>query len=52
MSKTTWLYLAVIGFVLINLTVASPTPVTIGLVIGLLVYNVTYSFFMKYLNHD
>ena len=52
MSKTTWLYLAVTGFIILNLTYISPTPVTIGLVIGILVYNATYAFFMKYLNHD
>ena len=52
MPKTTWLDLAVIGFVILNLTYISPTLVTVGLIIGLVVYNVTYSFFMKYLNHD
>ena len=52
MSRSKWLYLAVIGFIIANLTVLNPTPITIGLVIGLVVYNATYAFFLKYLNND
>ena len=52
MNRTKWLYLAVIGFIIANLTVLNPTPITIGLVIGLVVYNATYAFFLKYLNND
>ena len=52
MNRTKWLYLAVIGFIIANLTFINPTPITIGLVIGLVVYNATYAFFLKYLNHD